>query len=639
MLFVLLLALPCWATNYYVGGTGASDANSGLIGFPEATLQAGVDDCSDGDTVYVAEGTYGAGVIPIDLDTGNDAKNITVRPLLTNGEWHIATAYGVIVNIQATMATGSITLIGMHNHVSGSGDTQSKTSGVVKNASAAVHVTMTSCNITDDTAGAGILYRKYHATQAVNLTCTNCTFRFAAGGFINTGTAQTNAVRQGNFLFDTCTMEWGGANHGCSIDEGCATVAFRNCTFHDNNATDSGYMLLDMGSMATYTDLVEFRNCLCESGEGINRWFSLTNYIRRVWCEGSTLTLKRQTSRPMEIGYEPETDGLETDTSNPILNVYFGNNYLTHTGADATHTIFLGLGPKKSIIENNTVIVPTSTAMYNVIVKADNAVIRGNKIYGGDYALGLYGGRYMSVTNNTVVSRVGGACVVKDNQDYVTGTSTGGVLTRSGTYSFVDDAWNTGFYLIVNNIAYTITHNNTTTITATGLPDNASAVPYFVNTTGTLNANLGAPMYLLIRDNIFVNLGTAATDYAFEYAPAVSAIDEDVWCPNVDYNLYWSAGTNLATRYGPTTATVAGGAAGMQTYWDTIIAATAGSPATVNWKWQYNDRNSRVANPGLTAAGVQAGKWTPNGNARRKASNGGTIGAVQPSTVVIRRGG
>ncbi|MBW2527115.1 MAG: right-handed parallel beta-helix repeat-containing protein [Deltaproteobacteria bacterium] len=55
--FVLLVAAPAAAADYYVATTG-SDGNSGSSSEPFATIQAAADIVNPGDTVHVATGTY-----------------------------------------------------------------------------------------------------------------------------------------------------------------------------------------------------------------------------------------------------------------------------------------------------------------------------------------------------------------------------------------------------------------------------------------------------------------------------------------------------------------------------------------------------------------------------------------------------
>ncbi len=73
---LLSLSVLCFGTDYYVDVNNGSNGNSGLIGYPVASINYALDNLvSNGDVIYVANGEYTENV---SLNNTNDIYNISI---------------------------------------------------------------------------------------------------------------------------------------------------------------------------------------------------------------------------------------------------------------------------------------------------------------------------------------------------------------------------------------------------------------------------------------------------------------------------------------------------------------------------------------------------------------------------------
>lgn len=99
MRWILFTICACWAslgfaTDYYVGGTGASDNNPGTASQPFATIQKAASVAAGGDVVIIRSGVYRETITP--ANSGSAANPITFRA--DNGASVTITGLNVINN-------------------------------------------------------------------------------------------------------------------------------------------------------------------------------------------------------------------------------------------------------------------------------------------------------------------------------------------------------------------------------------------------------------------------------------------------------------------------------------------------------------------------------------------------------------
>ena len=203
----LLFICEVHASDYYVDATGGNDTYDGLAAVwngasgPKATIQAGINASSSGDTVTVAQGTY-LGAIDF---TG---RNITVRSMDPTN---------------SAVVTGTV--------INGGGDPAGTPANAVtfilaENAQAV----LTGFTVTTD-AGRGIYC--FGASPTISYCHVVSNISYAGGGFL---LSQSNASIVNCLIRDNMTgMDGAG---GIYSEMGAPTI--QNCTVADNSCGMGG---------------------------------------------------------------------------------------------------------------------------------------------------------------------------------------------------------------------------------------------------------------------------------------------------------------------------------------------------------------------------------------------------------------
>jgi len=307
---------PHEPTTYYVDGIDGNDLNDGLSHENAfATIQTAVDAAYDGDTVFVADGTYtGDGNRDIEVDR----KGITIRSesgpenciIDCNGskdEPH--TGFYFYRNIPVSSNLSGFTVTNGYRLSEGSG-------GILCNSS---NVTIADCNISGNMVFGG---------------------RGGYGGGIS--------VMDGIYLINNCTISNNSAGLGGSggISCGGSTLTVSNCTINCNSGDYGGGINCD-DSITTISDC-SINNNFSRDGGGIGCNDSITTIsnctIRgneAFWgggidCSRSCIIIKDCSISGNEAnGFFYQGDGVRCyDNSNStIINCIISGNAAGDNGA------------------------------------------------------------------------------------------------------------------------------------------------------------------------------------------------------------------------------------------------------------------------------------------------------------------
>lgn len=216
LMIILVFCSLASAADWYVAADG-NDANGGT-GWDDAfaTIQAGVDATSSGDTVYIGSGTYAE---TVDLDTGNK-ENVTLDGIdKTAIISHNNNAYGIIAE-NGTVAKNLTVNLTNGTAAGTSGFRGGKTGIVIEN-----------CSITGGSDG---VYLVSATAPIIKSSTINATYDALS---VSTAT---------NVLVESCTIStdgtYGVATRAAAINAGNSTgsAVFRNCVISasrdDNSA-------------------------------------------------------------------------------------------------------------------------------------------------------------------------------------------------------------------------------------------------------------------------------------------------------------------------------------------------------------------------------------------------------------------
>src|SRR5262245_5454261 len=87
-----------FATDYFVGGAGASDSNPGTASQPFATIQKAASVAQPGDVVNVRSGTYRETITPTNSGTGGNPITYQAEPgatVIISGANPVTSAWSV----------------------------------------------------------------------------------------------------------------------------------------------------------------------------------------------------------------------------------------------------------------------------------------------------------------------------------------------------------------------------------------------------------------------------------------------------------------------------------------------------------------------------------------------------------------
>ena len=230
LICMMLIASIAWSATIHVATWGDDETGDGSAGNPYATIQKGIDEAVDGDTVLVADGTYtGDGNRDIDLK----GKAITVKS--ENG------ADACIIDCEGTFVKPHR---GFYFH---SGETETSVvdgftiqNGWIDGAGGGVYCdssspTLTNNAITGNTAsydGGGVYCEYYSSPTLTNNTITGNTASYGGGVSCDSSSPTlTNNAITGN------TASYDGGGVYC---EYYSSPTLTNNTIADNTASAGG---------------------------------------------------------------------------------------------------------------------------------------------------------------------------------------------------------------------------------------------------------------------------------------------------------------------------------------------------------------------------------------------------------------
>lgn len=314
MLFMNILGYS--QTNYYVETSG-DDANTGLIGFPKATVQGVINDydLGIGDTIFVGSGTFFEENITPEWSGSDTDEGFVVK-----GQGQGTTIFdgtndsGVGFNMDGNGSSDNITFMdftiqNMENafYYNESGGV---TGHVIKN------VDITSCS---DNAGAGI---RIFSSNSYTITVENC--NFYNNSVTQNGTCIYNYSSNSTLSFTDCNFYNNTSGYSGTVMSASTIVSgndytFTRCKMYGNSATDGDGACIDMEDENSLT----MTNCLLyENSQGNNSWDEGV-----VWLHGVTTatfmncTFVDNTNSAGGIAGLYQDDGTST-----VTNCIFWNN-------------------------------------------------------------------------------------------------------------------------------------------------------------------------------------------------------------------------------------------------------------------------------------------------------------------------
>ncbi len=288
--------------TYYVNAATGSDGNTGLTSETAfATIQYGIDNCADGDTVMVADGLY-AGIGNVALDFGG--KAITVVSENGAGTTIIdcaSSAQGVYFHSgeEADSILDGFTIVNGQAYYGG---------GIYCQSSAP---TIRNCILSDCTAtyGGGFCARQSGTVQLIDSSLVNNSAIHGGGVYLNTTTtALTNCVVADN----TASSSGGGLR--CEGNNYQPTLT--NCTVANNDAASYGGGMLINRNQVTLKNSIFWNNAAVQGGPQLtieNSGLATINYCDIMGGSDDILT---RTSGQLTWG----TGNLEEDPQMPYAD-------------------------------------------------------------------------------------------------------------------------------------------------------------------------------------------------------------------------------------------------------------------------------------------------------------------------------
>jgi parallel beta-helix repeat protein len=255
------------ATDWFVTATGSGSACSQVA---PCDLQVALNQATDGDTIYVAEGVYtgtGAAVITITQSTtiyggwdgaasGAIARNPAAYPTTLDGEWARRVVH-ISGNITPTL-DGFIVTRGNASAASGGGI-------YVITATVTISGCQIHNNMADQNGGGISLQRNTRATLAGNRVYSN-TAGWSGGG-VSLSSESDDAELTGNYVFSNTANSGGGINVDSSDN---AQLTGNRVFSNTTRLSDGGGIQLYKSNYATLTDNQIYSNTAVTYGGGVS---------------------------------------------------------------------------------------------------------------------------------------------------------------------------------------------------------------------------------------------------------------------------------------------------------------------------------------------------------------------------------
>lgn len=444
------------------------------------TIQAAIDAASNGDHIWVAQGTYGE-----NLDFAGKAITITgyVHPLFGRKTILSPTAAGPCVTFQSGEGSNSVLeKMRLTNGVSGHGG------GVLcRNNSSP---TIRNCGIYRNSASAGGGGVGAEAGSSPNLLDNDITDNDTSNGFgggVWYEGAAAPTISGNNISNNTAKLNGGGLDLTCS-----GTAVIKDNTLEGNTAGMHGGGMAVWNGSPTLTSNV-IRNNTAASGSGAVRLTNCTTFV----LTGNTIT---GNTTPGAVG------GVNVDhTAGSITGNAIANNQAGGTGGGLS----CGYAPATLEIVNNLICGNTSgTGVGGLYVDQSAATVRNNTISGnGGPSVGNV--RFYRSTSTLT------NCLI-------TFATSGGGLTMDAMYSVVTQSYCDVF----GNVGGDYPGLGTTV--PTGTNGNISSDPRYANPAAgdfhlrSCNGRWNPASSSWIYDNTTspgIDAGDPASDFAAEAAP------------------------------------------------------------------------------------------------------------------------
>jgi hypothetical protein len=464
-------------------GTDGDDLTSAvsvdLVGTgPELTVGAAYNDAGDGDTIWVAPGTYSA-KLNYAVAESHTYRNLKTQHPLLGGD-----GSGFYVELKADDDTKTLTFDGIDFYQDGSNfafwyeDDPS-----------------IDCNLTVKNSVITCEYALFSSNAGEPATTSTRTVLFENCTITSTGTVSQIQLRSGtSFTMRNCTVTATnyGANSFVYITGGWRSIIFdgvRGDTPGVCNLSASGYGFRASNSAVTEADQIAIRDCNLGGGNFI--------YYPDAGSPAWNWLVERCTFKRYEaVGASILVGTDDPDAPDNAYGQFVVRNCFldAHTTATARHLVLFGAGTHGAVLEDSH-IYGTNKTDWCVVLKGGSAIVQRNRIIGPR----------------------GVTCASTKNA-FVCSNSIVGLPYDSG--GGADESWAFSYYSQSEKTTLcngTIARNNIFLVDATGL-DVASGDDLYCLKAGTVESVddfSGVLDYNIYAIRNAVNSGESVTAYAY----------------------------------------------------------------------------------------------------------------------------
>ncbi len=445
LMFLMMVGL-CLGADYYVSTSGSGNGLAPET--PDDNIQAGIDQATDGDTIYLmSNGNHTSASTYLYFETGEDNKDITITNYNGSAPTIVTTHTQYILYAASTCDNGSVTISNVTFAPTGT------TLKGIYTVSTTFDVTITDCTMDLSASTGQAVYFDYGATQITNnLTMTNVDItpnasltvpliKFEGCGDVTLTNVDTTTATTDGFM-----NLIQGYTFGDIVVKDC------DATSTSTNENDVMCGLASLTSMS-YVDSLIIENSTFSSpgARGILTGGGVKNF--QVINSRASVTGGGTVGKALQLGYDSTLPYMPVSNYMQMNGFLLSGNTFELTTSETTHGSLIGFGCINGTITGNTF----SGGNINCVIQGGGHSITENFIDDDEQGLLLKGASDCYVANNYIrcSSTDGSYCLGYAVEDTTTVDTTVDSATDGTTFVLVggagaNDAYN-GFTILVTD--------------------------------------------------------------------------------------------------------------------------------------------------------------------------------------------